>query len=141
MNRFEKALAILLRASAVLLLVALIPAVMPFAWMDKIHHNLGLGSLPDMPIMGYLTRSVSALYALHGGLILFLSMDVRRFLPVIECLAVLGIVFGIGMLVLDWAVGLPPAWILGEGPFVAALAGVLLWLTRRIKANAAAHQE
>ena len=84
----EKWMIVLLRLTAVVLLTALFPAVMPFAWMDATHQWLGLGKLPDAPIVGYLTRSLSALYAVHGVLVLYLSLDVRRFLPVIRCVAV-----------------------------------------------------
>jgi len=35
--------------------------------------------------MGYLTRSLSAMYALHGALVFLVSLDVRRFLPVVKC--------------------------------------------------------
>ena len=55
MNRPEKALVLLLRLSAVLLLTAIVPAVMPFAWMKSIHRLLGMGELPEGPIIGYLT--------------------------------------------------------------------------------------
>ena len=129
MNRLEKALVVLLRLSAVLLLTAIVPAVMPFAWMKTIHRLLGMGELPEGPIIGYLTRSLSAMYALHGGLLLFVSLDVRRFLPVVKCLAVLAMAFGIGMLVLDLVVGMPLFWVLCEGPFVVVLGGVMFWLT------------
>jgi uncharacterized membrane protein YvlD (DUF360 family) len=129
MNRPEKALVLLLRLSAVLLLTAIVPAVMPFAWMKTIHRLLGMGELPEGPIIGYLTRSLSAMYALHGALLLFLSLDVRRFLPLVKCLAVLGIVFGVGMIVLDLVVGMPLFWVLCEGPFVVVLGGVMFWLT------------
>jgi hypothetical protein len=43
-----------------------------------------------------------------------------------------GIVFGIGMIVLDTAVGLPLSWIINEGPFIIALAAVELWLVGRV---------
>ncbi len=132
MARHEKALVWLLRASAVLLLTALVPAVMPFGWMVATHRWLGLGELPQGPIIGYLTRSLSMLYAVHGVLVFYLSLDVQRFLPVIRCLAALNIAFGIGMIVLDCQVGLPLWWILAEGPFLIALGAVLLWLAARI---------
>jgi hypothetical protein len=128
----EKALVVLLRASGVLLLTAVIPAAMPLAWMQEIHRQLGMGELPDGPIVGYLTRSLSALYAVHGGLVFFVSLDVRRFLPVVKCLAVLSVVFGIGMIALDVAVQMPLFWVVCEGPFIVVLGGVLLWLTSRV---------
>ena len=129
----EKTLVWLLRIAGVILLTAVIPAVMPFAWMKEIHQLLGMGELPEGPIMGYLTRSLSGMYAMHGALVLFVSLDIHRFLPVVKCLAVLGIVFGAGMLVLDVMVGMPPYWVLCEGPFIVVLGGVLLWLSNHVE--------
>ena len=130
MNRSEKALAVLLRLAGVLLMTAVIPAVMPFAWMKDIHRQLGMGELAEGPLIGYLTRSLSAMYAMHGAVLFFVSWDARRFLPVVKCLAVLAVLFGIGMLVLDVLVGMPMFWMLCEGPFIVVLGGVLLWLSR-----------
>ena len=118
--------------SGIGLLTALFPAVMPFAWMDEIHGRLGLGELPNIPIMGYLTRSLSGLYALHGALVFFVSLDVRRYLPVIKCLFVLAIMFGAGMLILDFAVGIPRQWACCEGPFIIILSCLTLWLASRV---------
>jgi hypothetical protein len=132
MSRHEKALVVLLQICGVVLLTALVPAVMPFAWMDAIHRALGLGRLPDAPIVGYLTRSVSAFYALHGVLVCYCSFDVRRYLPVVKCLAAACMLFGAGMLVLDVLVGMPLVWILGEGPSIIILGGVMLWLASRV---------
>ncbi|MHC4178182.1 MAG: hypothetical protein ACYSWU_11785 [Planctomycetota bacterium] len=124
----EKTLIVVLRVSAVILLVALVPAVMPFAWMVAIHRGLGLGKLPEGPIVGYLTRSLSALYAAHGALVLFVSFDVRRYLPVIKCLAVLNVAFGAGMLTIDCTVGLPRWWIACEGPPLIVLGAAMFLL-------------
>ncbi len=128
----EKALVILLRISGVILLTALIPAVMPFVWMQEIHRWLGLGELPRGPIIGYLTRSLSLMYAAHGAMICFVSFNVRRFLPFVRFLAILSIGFGSGMIVLDVAVGMPVYWIIGEGPLVIPLGIAILLLARRI---------
>ncbi len=127
MSRAEKTLAALLRFWALILLSALVPVFMPYAWMDKIHRELVDRPLPDVPIVAYLTRSVSALYAYHGVLVLFLSFNVRRYLPVIKCLLVLSGTFGAGMMVLDPLVGLPWYWTLGEGLPVIAWAVLLYW--------------
>jgi hypothetical protein len=135
MNRPEKVLVAILRLAGVLLLTALIPAVMPFAWMKDIHRLLGMGELPEGPILGYLTRSLSLMYAMHGALVFFISLDIRRFLPVVKCLGVLAVVFGIGMLALDGMVGMPLSWTACEGSFIIVLGGVMLWLTGQIKGN------
>ncbi|MCL4785396.1 MAG: hypothetical protein KJ070_01180 [Verrucomicrobia bacterium] len=90
-----------------------------------------LGELPHVPIVGYLTRSLSAIYALHGALLVFIASDVRRFLPVVRFLAVAGVVFGAVMLGIDYFVGMSVPWMVGEGPSVVVFSAVILWLTGR----------
>ncbi len=118
-------------------MTALGAVVMPYEWMNLIHRELGLGELPHVPIVGYLTRSISALYALHGALLVFLANDVRRYLPVVRFLAVAGVVFGALLVGMDFAVGLPLPWTVGEGPWVMALSMVILWLSGRERFPAA----
>jgi hypothetical protein len=72
----ERHLALLLRGIGCLDLLALIAVVMPRHWMDVAHQWAGLGSIPREPIVGYLARTASALYALHGAMVLFMSFDV-----------------------------------------------------------------
>jgi len=134
-NRYEKTLVILLRLEAILVLTALIPSMMPFEWMKVIHQYLGMGELPDGPIMGYLTRSLSVMYAMYGAMLMFVSLDVRRFLPVVRLITVLGILFGLWMTALDVTVGMPVFWIASEGPFILVLYGVLFWLTCHVKSE------
>ena len=113
------------------MLTALGAVVMPFDWMNSIHQQLGLGELPRAPIVGYLTRSISALYALHGALLIFLAHDVRRYRLVVRFLAVAGVVFGALVLGIDYSVRMPVAWTVQEGPFVVVLGMVFFWLTGR----------
>jgi len=129
----EKALVLILRCAGILMLTASIAAVMPFYWMQEIHRWLSMGELPSAPIVGYLTRSLSLLYALHGALMLFISRHPYRFLPVIKCLAILGIAFGVLLILLDAAVGMPAYWTLCEGPFLILASVAILWLAFRIR--------
>ena len=133
MNRSETALVWILRLAGVVLMTAIFAVVMPHSWMKATNNALGLAPLSDTPLTGYLTRSLSAMYAYHGALIYYFSLDVRRFLPAIRFLVVLGLVFGVAMLVLDIAVGMPLYWILGEGPYVLVMCGLLLWLTKHVR--------
>ena len=132
MDRYEKTLTLILRIVAVVSMTAVFAVVMPAEWMSAIHRRLGMGELPQGPIMGYLTRSLSALYAAHGAMLFFVSLDVRRYLPLVRCLAVIGVLFGAAVLALDVAVGLPMLWIVCEGPFIIGLGCVLWWLTGRL---------
>ena len=108
--------------------------MMPFAWMREIHRCLGMGELAQGPLIGYLTRSLSFLYAMHGAVELFVSLDVRRYLPIVKFMAVLGILFGLWMTGLDVVVGMPPFWIVSEGPCIFLLFCVVFWLTGHVKA-------
>jgi hypothetical protein len=92
-----------------------------------------MGELPAGPIVGYLARSLSVMYAMHGAVLLFLSLNVRRYVPVVKFVAVVTILFGLGMLALDVAVGMPPFWIACEGPALFLLYCVVLWLTGRVQ--------
>ena len=131
MNRYERILTRLLRLGGVVMLTALGAVVMPYEWMNVIHQQQGLGELPHVPIVGYLTRSISAIYALHGALLVFIASDVRRYLPVVRFLAVAGVAFGAVMLGIDYFVGMPVPWTVGEGPSVIVFSAVILWLTGR----------
>ena len=56
-------------------MLAAFAVVMPYSWMNAIHGWLGMGELPADPIVGYLSRSTSAFYALFGGLLWLVSFD------------------------------------------------------------------
>ena len=130
MNRRERLLVLVLRIGAGLLLLSLAPALMPFAWMQAIHRAVGLGELTETPLNQYLTRSLSALYAFHGALMLCLSFDVRRFQPVIRLVGAGNVVFGVFSVLLDLAAGMPLAWTLVEGPFILVAGLLILGLQR-----------
>ena len=133
MNRSEKILVWLLRASGVVMLVALGAVVMPFEWMNLVHQKLGLGKLPGAPIVDYLTRSASALYAVHGALLIFAASDVRRYLPLVRFLAWVAVAFGPVMIVVDHTAGMPLLWTASEGPSIIAIGVVFLWFARRVQ--------
>jgi len=59
-------LRVALRVLGVTDTLAFIAVVMPTTWIQWGHQWSGLGEFPDAPIAGYLARSASALYALHG---------------------------------------------------------------------------
>lgn len=132
--RTERAVIVLLRAVGTLDLLALPLALMPFAWMDAIHRDLGLGTLPNQPIVGYLARCICLLYAANGALAWMLSSDVRRFAPVIGFEAVVVIILGACVLAVDWSVGMPNYWTALEGPTIAAI-GAGLWILVRLARN------
>ncbi len=129
-NRAERLLVLVLRMAGCLEALAIFPAVMPRSWMAVVHELIGLGQFPQVPVVEYLARSLSAFYALNGGLALVVSTDVRRYATLITYQAVAVIGFGLLLLATDLSVGMPWWWTAGEGPFVVALGLVLLALQR-----------
>jgi hypothetical protein len=112
-------------------LLALLAVVMPFSVMNGMHRMIGLGELPDAPLMGYLARSASMLYAFLGGLVLYMSCDVERYRPLLDVIGRIVLVCGVMLIGIDLVERLPVWWICLEGPTVFGLGGVLLWLLRQ----------
>lgn len=120
----------MLRITGGAMLCALVFVFCPFEWMAAIHGRLGLGQLQYTPLMSYLTRTLSALYASLGAMLLFISFDVRRYLPLIRVFGVLALAGGVGVTALDAVAGLPRFWTASEGPLTVALGVVLIVLAR-----------
>jgi hypothetical protein len=127
----QRGLVLFLRTMGTVDFLAVTAIFLPLEWMAKIHSWLGMGQLPEKPIIDYLTRSASALYALHGAMILFVSTDVRRYAPLIQFLAVAALVHGVVLYLIDSIAGMPSFWIVLEGPTVAATGVLVLMVQRR----------
>ena len=104
-----------LLAFGLLDVVALLAVLMPRSLMDLVHQSSGLGPLPEGPIVGYLARTSSLLYGVHGAVILFVATDVRRYAPLVRFLARLAVVQGVTILAIDWFEQLPGWWQAIEG--------------------------
>jgi hypothetical protein len=127
-------LRVFLRVYGVVAGLAIFAVFMPRAWMAATHEMIGLGKFPDGTIVDYLARSVSALYAVHGGLFWLLARDVRRYETIIVYLAAAGVAFSVFVLALDASLGLPVWWTLGEGPSVLMISLVILSLLAKEQA-------
>jgi hypothetical protein len=128
----EQILKLILRFVGTAALFALIFVAAPYAWMDSIHSTLGMGRLPDTPVVGYLARSTSAFYALLGGLFWVISFDLRRHRQVLIYLGAALASFGLVLFVIDWSAGMPFFWTVWEGPYVSAMGATILCLSRRL---------
>jgi hypothetical protein len=107
-------------------LLALGIVALPTRWIDAVNRAAGLEDVGDSRLSGYLVRSTSALYALHGALLLFMSFDAARFLPVIRFLGWLAIVHGAILVFIDTSVGMPWWWCAVEGPVFALCGAAVL---------------
>ena len=135
MTPHERWLVYLLRFGGVLLGSAFFAMFLPDGWMASIHRWLGLGEYPDAPLTSYLARSLSAFYAFHGGLLLALSTDVRRFRPVLLFVAWATVGLGLALTLIDFHAAMPSWWAFTEGPWVALTGALLIWLTSKTRSR------
>ena len=132
MTQAGRGLKLLLRLIGAMCMLAVVAVAMPRRWMAVTHEWLGVGTFPDGPIVEYLARSASALYAMVGGALWVVASDVRRYAGMLRYMALAGIAFGAVLLAVDFSVGLPLHWTLQEGPFVLAASVAILLLQSRV---------
>jgi len=123
----------LLRMAGAAMLCALAFVFCPFAPMAAIHRWLGLGELAYTPLLSYLIRSVSALYAIVGAVLVCVSFDPHRYRPLILLLGVAAALGGVGVTILDSVLRLPWFWTVVEGPSTVLLGVALLVLVRGMR--------
>lgn len=139
MARSDHNLAFLLRLIGASELVALLFVIAPLGWMDAVHDRvLGLGPLPAGRIVEYLARHLSALYAVHGVMVLAISFDLPRYRPLARLLGWCHVGLGVAVGWADWSAGFPWAWAVGEGTLVAACGGLIVYFARRKRRGAGA---
>jgi hypothetical protein len=126
-------LVLLLRVDGVFMASALIAALMPFAWMGVGHEWLGMGELERSPVVEYLARSASLLYCLVGLMQIYMTVDIRRYYPIVRFMMIARIGVGAVMLWIDLVSSMPTMWTAGEGPMWIVLSVVALWLGKKAR--------
>lgn len=136
----DRFLALFLRVVGAVAGLAALCAVMPLRWMDAVHRALGMGALPDRPIVEYLARSTSAFYALVGGLFWMLSLDLVRYRPLVRRIGLAIIAFGVLLLWTDVRAGMPWFWQATEGPVNVMFGVIMAWAGRARGSPAEGHR-
>ncbi|HMP18113.1 MAG TPA: hypothetical protein PKD72_13900 [Gemmatales bacterium] len=119
-------LALVLRLSAILFLIAWFGAIMPSTWMEYFHRLSNTGSWSDTPFFEYLARCTSALFGFYGVMTWYLSKDVERYLPLIRFLAWSGLPMAVILTYIGYVAGLPAWWYGTEGFAVILIS--LIWI-------------
>lgn len=129
MNNPEKLLKIVMIVAGVTCLLAIGAIIMPTEWMAVGHEKMEIkGPMPTGPLTEYLTRSIAGLYAMLGGLMVALAMDVRRFAPIIRYLSCAWVIFGVLLLAVDAWASMPLTWTINEGVWTVIMGAVFLIL-------------
>jgi hypothetical protein len=134
MTKAEKSLQWILRLSAAVFAVAIFAVFLPTAWMVKVGEHMKVAPLPtEYPIFQYLARSESLLYALLGGICWIVSMDLRRYRPLVIYLSATGLLYASIMCPIDFIFKMPLRWSTHEGPMVFLFSLLMLWLSFKIQ--------
>lgn len=126
----------MLRTEAFIQISAIVAVVMPFRWMIDINAWLGFEPLPEKPVVEYLARSLSAFYVWHGAITWLLSTNVQRYQHLLRFWAITFSIFGVVLLLINLASGLPPLWSWGEGIYVIVFGIVIFKLVDHLKPQA-----
>jgi hypothetical protein len=121
-------------------MLAFIAVAMPMAWIETGHQWAGLGSFPDAPVAGYLARSASLLYGLHGMLLFLLATDTVGYRKLIRWIAGMTVLHGGFMLTIDLVEQMPLWWTMVEGP-AFSLTGVAILVAQRFTSVVEAHDD
>ncbi len=126
-----------LRLTGATEILAFISVVMPRAWMESAHSWLGLGVMPEGPLIMFMIRQASYAYGMHGVSLWLMATDVRRYQPLIVFNAISFVIASFVFVVIDYTTGMPLWWTFVDGFGCAAfgVAVLILNFLRRESTN------
>ncbi len=112
---------------------AVVAIFLPSETMAAVSAKLGVGPYVPGPLTDYLTRSLSALYALLGSLNWITSRDPERYAGVITYMGAAAVVLSLVLLGIDLTSGMPLSWTVSDalGPAIGGC--LVLWLQRKAR--------
>lgn len=119
-----------LRLAGAFEVLAFVAVVMPRGWMEISHEWLGLGAMPGGPILMFLIRQASYTYGMHGVSLWVLSLDVKRFRPLVVLNGIAYLLGAVVFVVIDYSSGMPLWWTVADPVGCGVLGAALLWLSR-----------
>lgn len=108
----QRILAWLLRLAGVTEILAFIAVVMPRSWMDISHTWLGMGVMPDGPLIMFMIRQASYVYGMHGVSLLVISSNVVRFRALVILNGIAYLLAGPIFFWIDYTTGVPWWWMM-----------------------------
>ena len=120
----------LLRLAGAVEILAFISVVMPRSWMETSHEWLGMGTMPDGPLVMFMIRQASYAYGMHGVSLWILASDVVRFRPLIVFNGVAFLLAAPVFFLIDYTTGVPLWWTIFDSLACGAIGAALLLLTR-----------
>lgn len=124
----DRLLVLFLRLVGVADLLAILVVFFPGEWIAWAHEWIGLGDLPQERIVGYLARSTSLLYGIHGAILLVMASDIVHYRSLVCWYGRVLTVAGVLLAGVDIAESMPFWWTVFEGTVVAGIGVVILTL-------------
>src|SRR5262245_7319570 len=127
----ERLLVWLLRLCGAVEILAFIAVVMPRSWMEISHAWLGLGAMPDGPVLMFMIRQASYTYGVHGLSLWLIATDVKRFRPFVVFNGIAFLLAAPVFLLIDLTSGIPWWWAAGDPASCGLFGAVLLILSHK----------
>lgn len=112
---------------------AIVAVFMPKMWMDACSQIMGVAPLEDTPIAGYLARLSSAMYVVHGMLLMCVARGLPGQLSVVRAFSSSTAALGAMMLWIDIEEGMPTSWTASECIALFGSAAVMELLLHRAR--------
>jgi hypothetical protein len=128
-------LAWLLRLAGVTEVLAFFAVVMPRSWMEVSHAWLGMGVMPDGPLIMFMIRQASYTYGMHGVSLLVLASDVVRFRKLVILNGIAYLLAGPIFFWIDYTSGVPWWWTLFDSVGCGFTGVAILVLARSLPAE------
>ena len=111
-------------------MLAFIAVAMPRSWMEVSHLWLGLGEMPEGPLIMFMIRQASYTYGMHGVSLWVLASDVDRFRPLVTLNGVSFLLAALVFFLIDYTSGVPLWWTAADTLACALFGAAVLWLGR-----------
>jgi len=126
--RKDRLLKVFLTLVGVTDLLAIVVVFLPETWLGWAHEAVGLGTLPPGRIVGYMARSTSLGYGIHGAMLLAMASDVAHYRSLVRWYGRVIAVAGLILVGVDIAESMPVWWAVFEGIAVVGIGVVILTL-------------
>ena len=121
----------ILRLTGATEILAFFAVVMPRSWMEASHSWLGLGEMPNGPLIMFMIRQASYAYGMHGVSLWLLAADVKRYRTLIVFNAISFLLASVVFTLIDYSTGMPFWWTIVDGFGCGSFGAAVLWLDRR----------
>ncbi|MEP6921339.1 MAG: hypothetical protein ABI967_09450 [bacterium] len=133
----QRLLSSLLRLAGAIELLAFFAVVMPRSLMATAHAALGLGLMPQGPVLIFMIRQASYCYGMHAVSLFVIASDVERFRTFVIFNGISFLLAAPVFFLIDFTAGMPLWWTLGDSVSCLFFGASLLFLVRNMTTSPA----